>query len=113
MRELHRLWLNKPHHKITEHHSRLLGLEKYLHSRRTNCNEHLPSIRNIYLPFPFEAVITEYPIRWANHAAVVYVDSKAAVDDYATTYRIRTFTNVPSSTNLSEGAQSSGFTEPS
>lgn len=110
VRELHRLWLNNPHHEITEHHARLLGFEESLRSRRTNRDEHVRSIGNINLPFSVEIAITEYPLRWGDGAAIVYVDLKAAVDDYATAYRNRTFTDVASNINMTQGTRSSSNT---
>lgn len=106
VRELHRLWLDNPHHEITEHHARLLGFEESLRSRRTTRDEHVRSIGNIHLPFAVETVTTEYPLRWGDGTTIVYVDLKAAVDEYANSYRNRAFLNVSKNSSNVEGSSS-------
>lgn len=107
VRELYRLWLNNPHHDKNEHHSHLLGFEESLRYPRTTQDQQVRFIGNIHLPFPVETAIKEYTLRWGEGAAIVYVDLKAGVDDYATAYCNRTFTDVRGNDNVVQGAGSS------
>lgn len=105
---LHQLWMNTSRRdRMTSFHPKLGGFEMALRQLRSTMEDEVWVSARIVLPFAVETELVITPLFWRDlEVRLIYLDARAAQDEYTTTTRRSAFMEMTSSaaTPITDGS---------